>query len=195
MDVGGYIGRMAVVESAMYNLLSTGRLQDRDLESKFPHDQPVCILCTRLGDYLAIPRCPSTRLCYVDLWEFIMATRSGEQRIVMNCVADRTAGSALELCTIDPIPPSRVHHTVLACKCEQIATVDVAEWNDYDKPVRDFKATPLVTHIPRGKSSRKQRPSHYVAFLVWRLYSAVSPSSDGYASHAASGTIGEIAYG
>ena len=65
VDVRGYIGRMAVVENALYNLLSTGLLQDRDMGSKFPDDQLVCILYTNfwgLCHYTSM-LCYSSVLC------------------------------------------------------------------------------------------------------------------------------------
>ena len=42
MDLGGYVGEMAIVVAATYCLLSTSRLQARGMGSDFLVDRSIC---------------------------------------------------------------------------------------------------------------------------------------------------------
>jgi len=65
IDVGGYIGRMAVVKEAKYNLLSTRILQERGMGSDFLPGESEMVMYTVLGEYMRISQCLLTGLYFV----------------------------------------------------------------------------------------------------------------------------------
>jgi hypothetical protein len=71
VDIGGYIGRMAVVEAATCSLLSTSLMQSKGMGSNFKSDVPCCVLYTKEGVFSTVEQCPTTRLYYVNLEKFV----------------------------------------------------------------------------------------------------------------------------
>ena len=90
MEVGGYIGQVAVVEKAFQSLLSPSLLQNRGMGINFHDDKLVCTLYTQLGVYLMIPRCERTNMYYLDLLKFIIDNKVGGQIEVVATNMDGT---------------------------------------------------------------------------------------------------------
>ena len=147
IDIGGYIGNMAVVKSAMCSLLSTSVMQRRGMGTNFPDSQSCCSLYNKEDEFMSMLQCPVTHLYYVNLMAFLPKSLSNVAKV-----------------------------TLLGGGCGVLAV---------QTGVVTVDTFPLV--------KRKKKPTHDMAFRVWRLHRRLFHTALGtILAMAMAGLLGEL---